>query len=531
MHEVTTPTPKTERASEFEKLLRPTRLESIVDKVIAPFAPGVVARRLESRARAAATRVMLSYAAAYPSLQRESAWGPLVTEEAELPGFTRFQLILEGRDLYRNSPIIRAGVNGVARRAIGTGIRLQLNTDNNKWNHECLSQWLDWTEQLDIAGAYDLDAICRQCIRSAYTDGDLGLGLLDCDGDLRVEVIEGDRIAEDMRAGIQIDRNNPIGGIIKDWDTGRVKEYLVGRRNAGGILEKCEPWDADSFILFYRRQRPDQVRGVPLLAPVIQTARDLDKYLTAVRIAANVQATFGVFIKRHNPAQLMMAQSKAVTGTTDYRTQPMKTGQIWHLGPDEDVTGFSPTQPANQFDQVAKFWVRLIASGMGTTYEAMMSDFGDMSFSASRVQLMEHNSINREWQRLIVRRVLNRLYRVWVSKRMTPVSEGGCGLLAFNPQAFDKYQWIGPADESIDPVGDADAQINLIEKKLMSRQRYFTGLGLEWKSEMMQIRREDEWIKKNIGEQQPTLEETEPGKDEVDEGQQEKEHVNEHQND
>ena len=483
MHE----SPANAGSVDLAKILTPSRMETTIDNILAPFAPGLVARRLEARAKAGATRAMLSYAAAYPSLQRESAWGPLVTEEAELPGFTRFQLILEGRDLYRNMPIIRAGVNGVARRAVGTGIRLQLSTDDDGWNHEALSQWNDWCEEVDLSGNYDLGGLCRQAIRSAYTDGDLGIGLVDVDGDLKVQLIEGDRIAEEMRAGINIDRNNPIGGVQVDWETGRPVAYFVGRRNAGGVLEKCEPWDAESFLLFYRRQRVDQVRGVPLLGPVIQTARDLDKYLTATRIAANVQATFGVFIKRHNAAQLTLAQSQAVNGTNDYRTQPMKTGQIWHLQPDEDIVGFSPTMPASQFDDVAKFWVRLIACGMGTTYEAVMSDFGDMSFSASRVQLMEHDSIDKEWQRLLVQRVLQRIYRVWVSKRMT------AKLLPFNAQAFDKYKWIGPASESVDPVGDASAQLELMNAKVMSKQRYYTQLGLDWQSEMAQVKREEEY--------------------------------------
>jgi lambda family phage portal protein len=499
MHE----SPANASAVSLAKILTPSRMETTIDNILAPFAPGLVARRLQARAQAGATRAMLSYAAAYPSLQREQAFGPLVTEEAELPGFSRFQLILEGRDLYRNMPIIRAGVNGVARRAVGTGIRLQLNTEDDAWNHEALSQWNDWCEEVDVSGNYDLQGLCRQAIRSAYTDGDLGIGLIDQDGDLKVQLVEGDRIAEEMRAGIQIDRNNPIGGVEVDWETGRPISFLVGRRNAGGVLEKVEPWNAESFLLFYRRQRVDQVRGVPLLAPVIQTARDLDKYLTATRIAANVQATFGVFIKRQNPAQLMLNQSSAVSGTNDYRTQPMKTGQIWHLAPDEDVTGFTPTMPASQFDDVAKFWVRLIAVGMGSTYEMIMSDFGDMSFSASRVQLMEHDAINKEWQRLLVQRVLNRLYRVWVSKRMETK------LLAFNPQAYDKAQWIGPASESVDPVGDSQSHIELINNKLMSRQRYYTQLGLEWKAEQAQIKREEEWQKEQG--MVPVNAETEPG--------------------
>jgi lambda family phage portal protein len=476
---------------DIQSLLVPTRLESVIDGILRPFAPGVVRRRLENRIQGNMTRAMLGYAAASPSLQRESAWGPLVTEESELPGFSRFQLILEGRDLYRNMPVIRAGVNGVARRAVGTGIRLQINTDDDGLNHEALTQWNDWCESPDLSGNYDLMGILRQCIRSTYTDGDLGIGMIDQDGDLRVQLVEGDRIAEEYRAGIQIDRHNPIGGVEVDWNTGRPLSYLVGRRNAGGILEKVEPWDAESFILFFRRQRVDQVRGVPLLAPVIQTARDLDKYLTATRVAANVQATFGVFVKRNNAAQLQLASTKAVSGSTDYRTMPMKTGQIMFLNPDEDITGFSPTMPASQFDDVAKFWVRLIAVGMGSTYETLMSDFGQMSFSASRVQLMEHNAINREWQRLLVQRVLKRLYLVWVAKRME------AKVLPFNPQLLDKYQWIGPADESVDPVGDASSQIELMEKKILSKQRYYTSLGLEWRSEMAQVKREEDWAREN----------------------------------
>jgi capsid protein len=136
---------------------------------------------------------------------------------------------------------------------------------------------------------------------------------------------------------------------------------------------------------------------------------------------------------------------------------------------------------------------------------------------------MEHDAINREWQRMLVQRVLQRIYRVWVSKRMASVKDGGCGLLKFNPQAFDKYQWIGPASESVDPVGDASAQIELMDKKMLSKQRYFTQLGLNWQSELAQIKREEDWAKENgmapVAEPPavPAVDEAQPVKDKTDE--------------
>lgn len=484
-------------------IIQGSQVESVVDRAIKPMFPMWYARRVLSRAQATALRVMMSYGGAYPSLHRETAWGPLVTEEAELQGFTRFQLMLEGRDLYRNFPIIRAGVNGVARRAIGSGIQLQINTDDRDWNTEALDQWNDWCEHVDTAGNYDLPGLLRQCVRSCYTDGDLGIGFTDNDGDLLLAVVEGDRIAEDYRAGVQIDRHNPIGGVNVDWDTGRAESFLVGRRNAGGILEKTEPWPADSFVLFYRRQRVDQVRGVPLLAPVIQPARDLQKYLDATRIAANLQATFGVFIKRQSPGQLQLAQSQAVDGTSDYRTVPMKTGQMWWLRPDEDVVGFNPTVPAQQFDQFARFMVRIIAIGMNTTYEILMYDMSNMSFSSARAHLMAVDEIHEEWQRCLVQRVLKRVWPVWVARRMTPVKDGGCGLLKFNPQAFTHTRWQGPAKSSVDPVGDADANIRLVENSMTTLQDYYHARGEDWKEKVTQRQREKEFIE-SIGGVDPT---------------------------
>jgi capsid protein len=96
-------------------------------------------------------------------------------------------------------------------------------------------------------------------------------------------------------------------------------------------------------------------------------------------------------------------------------------------------------------------------------------------------------------------------------------------MLPFNPQAFDKYQWIGPASESVDPVGDASAQIELMEKKMLSKQRYFTQLGLNWQSEMSQIKREEDWAKENgmvvaaAGTEGQAVDEAQPVKDKTDE--------------
>jgi lambda family phage portal protein len=469
--------------------VKPIQLNRL-EKAIGSLSPRWAATRLADRASLEAQRIMLAYGAAYPSIDREHSWGPLVTEEAELQGFSRFQLMLEGRDLYRNFPLIRAAVNGIARRAVASGIHPQLNTQDEGWNHETEKQWRDWSEMCDLSGKLDLDGICRQAIRSTYTDGDLGIGLVTEDKDLRLQVIEGDRIAENMRAGVQIDTFNPIGGVNVDWSTGRPISYLVGKRGMGGILntDMKEPWPAESFILLFRPQRVDQVRGVPLLAPVIQTARDLDRYITATRIQANIAATFGVVIKRNAAAQFMMRNSTAVPNSSTHRTVPLTTGKMTYLNEGEEIDSFEPKVPAQNFDAFSKFLVRIIAIGMGTTYEALMNDFTNMSFSSSKTHLMDIEMSRNEWQRWLVRNLLFRIYSVWVSKRMES------GLIEFNEQAFDAINWQSPAPIYANPVDEASDTSERLRAGTTTFEDVYNEQEAQWKHKLTQRAKEVKFI-------------------------------------
>lgn len=450
------------------------------EEALSRFAPKWAATRLADKASLEASRIMLSYGASYPSIYRERAFGPLTSEEAELQGFSRFQLMLDSRDLFRNFPIVRAGVNGIARRAISSGIHPQLDTDDEDWNEEALHQWMKWCDVCDLSGKMDMDGICRQAIRSCYTDGDLGIGLIDYDGDLRLQLVEGDRIAENQRAGIQIDTWNPIGGVNVDWSTGRPISYLVGERGMGGILNTnmFKPWPAESFIMLYRAQRVDQVRGVPLLAPVIQTARDLDRYITATRIQANIAATFGVVIKRNAAAQIMTRETTAVSGSPNVRLNNLTTGKFTYLNPGEEMDTFEPKVPGPQFDDFSKFMIRLMAVGMGTTYEAMMNDFTGMSWSSSKTHLMDIEMMRQEWQRWLIRGLLYRCFCIWVAKRMST------GKLEFNEDAFDRVTWQKPAPFYSDPNEEATNINARLQAGTMTYQRVFREQESNWKAEL-----------------------------------------------
>jgi lambda family phage portal protein len=462
--------------------------------------PGWNASRLRAKQEVGYRRAMLAYAAAqFPgnNLQRQTAYESLTSEEAYFPGYSRFQMITDSRDLYRNFPIIRAGVDGIARRAISTGIHPQFHTSDTTWNEETKEQWDDWSRSCEITRRFTLCGCARQSIRSCYVDGDLGVKLIapEEDSDLELQLIEGDLIAENMRTGVNLDTINPLGGVILDKKTGRVTGYMVGRRGIGGILQDCHPVGAEEMLLLFRQQRVDQVRGVPLLAPVIQTARDLERYINATRMQANIAATFGVVIKKHGAAlfgQQMSQQAQnlptdAFPGQStnqNYRTVPLKTGQMWFLNPDEDVGMFNPSSiPGPQFDQFAKFLVRMIAIGMGITYEYLMQDFSGMSFSSSRTNLMDMTLTLRLWQRWLVESFFSKVYFVWVAKRL----QNGVLDWPENPlEAYTKVSWQLPEELGVDPKKDSAADVQLLSAGLDTFSNQYQQRGQNWKEQIAQ---------------------------------------------
>ena len=447
--------------------LKPSRMSRFVDTLLEPIAPGLVVRRDLQRQELAyrqglslyqkirPMQVRLGYKALEPSFSHGTVSEPLMTEEAYFPGWQRFQMIVECRDLFRNSPIISAGVKGQARRTVATGINLRMHTSNKKWNKLCMRRWFAWCDRCDLRGLTDFSGVLRQVIRSNYVDGDMGIIYINDRGELKLQLIEGDLIAPDMRVSINIDTVNPIGGVILDWTTGRPLGYYVGKRGVGGVLQDSKIVGAESMLVPFRAQRVDQVRGVPLLAPVIDTAKDLEFYLEATRMQANIAATFGVFITRNDAAQFKTMETEQIGNLPDWagRQQRLSTGMQTWLRPGEKAEMMDPKVPGVQFEPTAKFFVRQIAIGMGTTYEYLMQDFSNMSFSSSKTNLMDTTLTLRENQRYLKRGVCEPTFCRWLAMEMAS------GALPFNPEGYTEHSWDLPAELGIDPVKTADADI------------------------------------------------------------------------
>ena len=170
----------------------------------------------------------------------------------------------------------------------------------------------------------------------------------------------------------------------------RVEAYgdTTGRRNVLHIMS---------------RERIGQRRGVPLLAPVLESLKQLGRYTDAEITAAVISAMFTVFVKSQNPSDGRpfgeMIPAEELIDNADQSSIELGPGAIIDLNPGEEVQFADPKHPNTGYDDFTNATIRLIGAGLEIPPEVMMKQF-TTSYSAARGALNEFwrtCSMQRDW--------------------------------------------------------------------------------------------------------------------------------------
>ncbi len=137
-------------------------------------------------------------------------------------------------------------------------------------------------------------------------------------------------------------------------------------------------------------ERPDQYRGVPYLATVIESLKQLTRYTEAELMAAVINAFFTVFVKSESPAETArdfegVVDEEAPLETPDYKLGP---GAINILNEGESIEIADAKRPNVNFDGFVSAMAKYIGAALEIPYELLTKSFTS-SYSASRAALLE----------------------------------------------------------------------------------------------------------------------------------------------
>jgi lambda family phage portal protein len=463
--------------------------ENIIDRAIKFIDPVRAQRRMAARMHLALAG---GYSGASRSRRSLSAW---LTGTNDADSDILFDLPIlrdRSRDLVRNSPLAGGSVSTVVTNVIGRGLKLQSRIDRetlrmadataSAWEAETEREWALWSEshECDVARSMTFADIQELVFRQTLENGDVFTLMPRFQRGafpykMRLQVIEADRVCNEK---LTPDGELLAGGIEKD-EKGAPVNYHIMRQHPGNRLyatHKNFEWDivpafgkdsgVRNVIHLYKILRPGQSRGVPFLAPVIESLKQLERYTEAELMAAVVSGMFTVFVETEagDGAFGTFSPSAETGGASTDDDYKLGNGAIVGLAQGEKVSTANPGRPNQAFDPFVKSILQQIGVALEIPFEVLIHYFS-ASYSASRAALLEAWRFFRNRRAWLARNFNQLVYENWMTEAVAIGRIQAPGFFRDYRvrQAYLGALWIGDAPGQIDPLKEVDATEKRLE--------------------------------------------------------------------
>lgn len=439
------------------------------------------------------------------------------------------ELRARSRDLVRNSPIAGGAIETQVSHVVGTGLSLQSRIDAKKLglDDDAASEWQTNTERefqlwceseyADAYGQQNFYELQDLAFRSRLESGDAFVVLAskkrpEWPFTLALQIVEADRVSNPDNKG---DTPEMTQGIERDSTGAPVAAHISDRHPGAYGYTKDAKWTRVAFrgktgrrnvLHLMRKIRPGQTRGIPELAPIIETLKQLTRYSTAEVDAAVNSATIAMFAKMDpdtftdvfddDAQKKYMSDAQRWDGT-------LRSGAVVNLLPGEEITSPMQNRPNPNFDGFFSAVMGQIGVGLNIPKEVLMKHF-QSSYSAARAALLDAwrtFRIRREW---LASKLCQPTYEEWLADAVAMGRISAPGFFA-DPavrKAWSAAKWIGDGPGAIDPAKEASAAKTRLEIGLTTLAEEIVAYdGGDWETKhRQQVRERDERVEGGLAQ-------------------------------
>lgn len=440
-----------------------------IDRAVAYVSPRAGLRRI--RSRAAMATIKLAYDGAKTG-RRTEGWITSGNSAAAEVGPSLRLTRERARDLVRNNAYAAKAVSEFVEYVVGTGIVPQAKTGNSSLDKQIDELWEQWSSRCDAEEQLTFDGLTRLVCRAEFESGEVlcrfrrrrlsdGLPV-----PLQLQIQEPDYIDSSKSLGVTSSyiilgiQFNQFGKREGYWLFGNHPGEIVTTSLRGTMQSRLVP--ASEILHIYRKDRPEQPRGITRLAPIMMALRDLADYEDAELIRKKVEACYAVFIETlptdDSPAGISATTEEGSGDTIDH----LRPGMIKKLAVGQTVKFGSPNAVPGYRDYKATK-LQEMATGAGMMYAQLSGDWSEVNFSAGRLGLHSFQAAvsGYYWQLLVpmfLQRVRERFIDAAVASGKLPIPISENGVIE---SKYYNTDWPDRQFPSPDPL--KDAQKNLIE--------------------------------------------------------------------
>lgn len=476
------------------------------------------------------------------------------SEDIDLNNWTLRQ---RSRLLYMGAPIATGALRRVRTNVIGSGLRLKcaINADvlglsqeeAEAWQRQTEAEFALWAgrkDACDATGVNDFYGMQQLALLSWLMSGDVfalvkrfaATGLTPYT--LRLQLIEADRVRTPVENGAvslqytigKATNGNDIYDGVEVQSNGRIAAYYIANNYPYQMtltptkFQRVEAYGRRShlpnILHVMDSERPEQYRGVPYLAQVMEPLLQMRRYTESELMAALVQSFYTAFIKTDTGGDTMPFNEVPEDNISDdpnaYELGP---GTINMLLPGEDVAFGSPTHPQTGFADFMRAMCEQVGAALEIPADLLMMSFNS-SYSASRAALLEAWKAFRMRRDWLVKDFCEPVYELWLTEAVALGRISAPGFLT-DPlvrRAYLGADWIGPSQGMLDPTKELQAATMAIEAGLSTHEAEAIKLnGSDYQANVTRLAVENEMLKAANGSQQQQVVEEPPPDDQNEE--------------
>jgi lambda family phage portal protein len=462
------------------------------------------------------------------------SWHPS-SKTADEDSIPKLDAIRQGcRDLTMNSPIALAPLTREVTNAVGWGLNLQSRIDREvlgltdeeaeKKERQIEREFKLWADSKNCDSTrtqnfYELQA---HVMYNTSLSGDV-FALLpyipkpNFPYQLCVQVVEADCVSNPagrmetnkLAGGVEVDQNGAPVAYHFRVPSGNYMDLQMGLSVADTwrrIPAFGENSSRRNVLHLYHKLRPGQRRGLPMLAPVIETVKQLSRLTEAELAASVINSFFTVFIKTdpqtgglgegYTPEEKETEGEKERPG--DQNLYELGSGSVVELANEgQSIELADPKRPNDSFEGFYLALIKQIGAALQIPFEQLMLYFSS-SYSAARGAILEAWKFyrgRRMWE------AWNFCQPVYESFLVEAVTIGRLDLPGFFEdamvtKAWTGSAWVGPGQGQIDPLKETQAAKMRLEIPISNHDTEHTQIfGTDWEESTDRLSREIKYLK------------------------------------
>ncbi|MBQ3435061.1 MAG: phage portal protein [Selenomonadaceae bacterium] len=418
-------------------------------------------------------------------------------------------------DLAMNSPVGAAAINTEVTNVIGTGLKvfpriryeeLGMTAEQARdWSRHTKREFELWANSLrcDFSRRNTFGELQAIGFRSYLFDGDCFCLLKrrpvrsDMPYSLRLQVLEAQRISNPIGAnagavgdietllqpsgnrvvnGIEVNKDGQLEAIWvcnKIWNepTTTTPELKWQRVRMFGKDTGCR-----NVLHICRDVRPDQFRGVPFLAPVIETIKQMSRYAEAELTSAVVKSYFSIFfvqpLNNNDFNQILGEGEDDGEPCVDANEYKLGSATIAALPRGVDVKAIDSSNAQSTFEVFTNAFLMQVGAALNIPFELLVKKF-QSSYSASRAALLQAEDEFRQRKAAFVTDFCQPVYEEFLSEAVALGRIDAPGFFddPLTKSLWTSAQWYNERSGILDPVKETQAMILRLDAGLSTYER------------------------------------------------------------